>query len=133
MLPRLLGEGTKPDILWTPCREKLSSSACTDSCQRRDACAQSEQSRPEASSAVAPAAGGGDEGMWVPEEYLGHEAAARELESEAAGGEAGAWVPHGHFCRPVLVTDDVMDWSGVLGCEAIADLGRAGQGLVCRQ
>ena len=34
--------------------------------------------------------GGGDEGMWVPEEYLGHEAAARELESEAAGGGAGA-------------------------------------------
>ena len=41
---------------------------------------------------AAPATEAGDEGMWVPEEYLGHEAAARELESEAAG--AGAGVSH---------------------------------------
>ena len=53
-------------------------------------CSQSEQSRPEGS-AGAPSAeeGGADEGIWVPEEYLGHEAAARDLANEAASDGAG--------------------------------------------
>ncbi len=51
--------------------------------------AQAEPSRSEASGGGGSAAEGTEEGMWVPEEFLEHEAAARELNDDATaiGGE----------------------------------------------